>query len=208
MDIIEKLNWRYAVKEFDANKKVPQETVKRLLEAVNLSATSMGLQQFRIMVIEDQEMKDRLFELSGSQKQINTASHILVFACLNNLDEEYIEKYADKMALERNLPENKTTDLKLRFKNMVGSIPEDQKAIWEEKQAYLGLGNLLTVAAIEGIDTCPMEGFNREKYDEILGLKEKQLRSVVVCPIGYRSENDPFQHYKKVRLPLEDFMVN
>lgn len=208
MDILEKLKWRYAVKEFDSNKKVPQETVKRLLEAVNLSATSMGLQQFRIMVIEDQEMKNRLFELSGTQKQINTASHILVFACLNNLDDEYIEKYTDKMAFERSLPENVAADLKLRFKNMVGSIPKDQKAIWEEKQAYLGLGNLLTVAAIEGVDTCPMEGFSREKYDEILGLKDKQLRAVVICPIGYRSENDRFQHLKKVRLPLEDFMVN
>jgi nitroreductase len=196
---IENLNWRYATKLFDNSKSVSEEELNKILEAIQLSASSYGLQPYKILVIEDKELKEKLKLAAFNQPQLTDASHILVFANYTSIDENYINAYIENIAETRN-----TTSENLKgFKNMLtGSIlslkSEDQNQ-WAAKQTYIALGNLLSAAAALKIDACPMEGFDTEKFDNILGLKEKGLTTAAIATIGYRSEADKSQHAPKVR---------
>ncbi|WP_034059192.1 NAD(P)H-dependent oxidoreductase [Lacinutrix jangbogonensis] len=207
MNIIDSLKWRYATKNFDKDRIVSHEKLNILFEAFNLTATSYGLQPIKLLVIQDKNLQQNLVACSMNQKQVAEASHVLVFCLESVIDKVYIENYFKLVKSIRNTP-NEILD---PFKNFLVSDFENksQNKIkeWSTKQAYIALGNLMTVCALEGIDACPMEGFEPEKYDEILNLKSKGLESVLVLPIGYRDENDYMAEQNKVRKKLEDSVV-
>lgn len=201
---IENLNWRYATKLFDNSKSVSEEELNKILEAIQLSASSYGLQPYKILVVEDKELKEKLKLAAFNQPQLTDASHILIFANYTSIDENYINAYIENIAETRNT----TSDNLKGFKNMLtGSIlnlkSEDQNQ-WAAKQTYIALGNLLTAAAALKIDACPMEGFDTQKFDSLLGLKEKGLTTAAIATIGYRSEADKSQYSPKVRKNKEE----
>lgn len=206
MDILEKLAWRYATKKFDPAKKLEKEQLERILRATNLSASSYGLQPYKVIVVSDPAVREQLKAVSWNQPQITDASHLIVFASYDNLHEQHVEQYIENIASTRQLERAQLDGFELTMKGTVKSLDKDAAAIWTAKQAYLALGTLLAASAADGIDTCPMEGFNAAAYNEILGLKEKNLRTVVVAAIGFRAADDGMQHAKKVRKPLEDFV--
>jgi nitroreductase / dihydropteridine reductase len=204
MKLIDDLKWRYATKRFSP-KKVSQDNLKTIIEAINLSASSIGMQTYRVFVVENQEIKKELGEGSFNL-QITEGPHLLVFAAFDSITQETIDNYIAFVAQERNLPETDLAD----FKNMISSHllarTNEENFIWSAKQAYIGLGTGLIAAANLEIDSTPMEGFDSEKFDNILGLKEKGLKSVVLLALGYRDEeNDWNAKLKKVRLPEDHF---
>jgi nitroreductase len=206
-DIIKKLQWRYATKKFDPAKTVTEEKLDIIKQAFNLTATSYGLQPLKLLIISDPEVKKRLVPLSMDQLQVRDASHVLVFCTETAVSSQFIKGHFNRVEAIRNT----ARDILNPFENfLLESFSEkDPKEVelWMTKQAYLAMGNLLTVCAMEGIDACPIEGFEPEKYDEFLNLGEKGLRSVLVMPIGYRAEDDMFAGFKKVRRGVADVVI-
>lgn len=207
MNVIDALKWRYATKEFDPSKKVSNKTLETILEAFNLTATSYGLQPIKLLVIEDKTKQKELVAFSMNQVQVAQASHVLVFCIDTLIDKKYIESYFNLVKKIRNTPDAILDPFK-HFLIEDFEKKEKQEIInWAVKQAYLAMGNLLTVCALEGVDACPMEGFTNKDYDKILNLSSKNLSSVLVMPIGYRAENDYMSKLKKVRKELKDSVI-
>lgn len=206
--ILENRTWRYATKKFDSSKKVSDKDFNLLMESVRLSASSYGLQPYKILVISDKEIREKLKPVSWGQSQITDASHLVVFANQIDFGSELVDDYISNVANTRNIPLDGLKQYSDFVKSSLIDLPAERKAIWASKQAYIALGNLMQAAAELKIDTCPMEGFDAEKYDEILGLTAKGLTAAVVLPIGYRSEEDETQHYAKVRKSKEDFFTH
>lgn len=204
---IDALKWRYATKKFDASKLLSEEKVKVLKHTFNLTATSYGLQPLKMVVISNKELQLRLKENSFNQKQIDTASHVLVICIEDRVNEEFIRNYFQRVKHVREVPDEILKPFREFLVDDFNSKAKDEIEAWAINQAYLALGTLLTVCAAEEIDACPMEGFLPEKYDEILKLKEKNLKSVLVLPVGYRADDDEFSTFKKVRRPLEEVII-
>ncbi|MEK7545332.1 MAG: NAD(P)H-dependent oxidoreductase [Patescibacteria group bacterium] len=199
MSLLDQLNWRYATKIFDTQKKIPQDQLDQLLETLRLSPSSYGLQPWKFVLVKNPEIRAKLREAAWGQAQVTDASHFLVFCSMTNVSSETVEHYAKEIAETRGTP---LVELE-GFKNMMldfvkGKTPEFLST-WAGKQVYITLGTLLTSAAVMQIDACPMEGFDNAKFDEILGLKEKNLHAEVVCALGYRSPEDKYASAKKVR---------
>ena len=204
MNIIESLNWRYATKKFDSNKKLSKYQVNILKNAFNLTASSYGLQPIKLIVISNQEIKNNLLEFSFNQKQVIQCSHLFVICIETDIDESYIELYFKRVVDIRKTSAKVLESFKNSIINEFNDMSNTSIINWSKNQAYLALGNLMTVCAVEGIDSCPMEGFMPEKYNEILDLKSKNLKSVLVMPVGYRSVDDQFSSFKKVRKDIND----
>ncbi|MDT0675820.1 NAD(P)H-dependent oxidoreductase [Autumnicola musiva] len=196
---IENLNWRYATKKFDKKKKIDSENLENILKSIQLSASSYGMQPYEVLVIEDLEVRKQLLPAAWNQSQITDASHLIVFASLTSISEAHVNAYLDNISKIREIHIENLNGFKDMLANTVLKQSAADQKIWAEKQAYIALGNLLSAAANFKTDTCPMEGFDAEKFDEILGLKEKGLSTAVIATIGYRSEEDVAQHAKKVR---------
>lgn len=207
MNIIEKLKWRYATKKFDTKKLISEEKLHVLKEAFNLTATSYGLQPIKLLIINNKVLQEGLVKHSMNQAQVAQASHLLVFCVDTDIDDNYIKAYFNRVKTIRNTPDEVLKPFKEYlledFKNKTMKDIED----WAIKQAYLAMGNLLTVCAIEDIDACPMEGFDPKEYDDLLQLKEKGLHSVLVMPIGYRANDDMFADIKKVRKDIGESII-
>lgn len=204
---IDNLEWRYAVKKFDPDRKLPEKKVERLKRAFNLTATSYGLQPIKMVVVHNKALQEQLVPLSMGQLQVAQASHILVLCIEKRIDEAYIAGYFEKVKNVRG-----TSDAILNpFKDSLVTSFSKKDTLevqeWSKNQAYLAMGNLLTVCAMEKIDSCPMEGFSPEGYDALLKLEERGLTSVLVMPVGYRAEDDIFSTFKKVRRNLEDSVI-
>lgn len=199
MNIIEALQWRYATKSFDKEKMVSKDKLEILLNAFNLTATSYGLQPLKLLVIEDKKLQQNLVQYSMNQEQIAQASHVLVICIETLIDKKFIENYFKLVKTIRNTADDIINPFKAFLIDDFESKSQNEIKEWSIKQAYISLGNLLTVCALEKIDACPMEGFIPNKYDEILNLNSKGLKSVLVLPIGYRAENDFMAELKKVR---------
>lgn len=208
MSLIQPLEWRYATKKFDADKKLSAEQLDYLLDAVQLAPSSYGLQHYRILVIEDPAVRQQLREAAYGQTQLTDASQIFVFAAETSLDAAYIKKYINEVARVRQVDPSQLAPFEKSLMDTIDSRAEDQKILWAHKQAYIALGVLLTAAAEAGIDACPMEGFNAGKFDEILGLKEKNLTSSVIACVGFRAADDKYSEFAKVRKPKEDLFVH
>ncbi|MDA8859572.1 NAD(P)H-dependent oxidoreductase [Flavobacteriaceae bacterium] len=204
MNIIESLNWRYATKKFDSNRKLSKNQVNTLKNAFNLTASSYGLQPIKLIVISNKEIKNNLLESSLNQQQVIQCSHLLVICVETDIDESYIELYFKRVVDIRKTSPKVLESFKNSIINEFNDMSNASIINWSINQAYLALGNLMTVCSVEEIDSCPMEGFLPEKYDEILDLKTKNLKSVLVMPVGYRSVDDQFSSFKKVRKDIND----
>jgi nitroreductase len=208
MSLIEKLNWRYATKKFDATKKLSAQQLDELLTAVQLAPSSFGLQSYQILVVEDPAIREQLREAAYGQPQLTDASQVIVFASKTVIDEALVNKYVDNIAATRNIGREHLAEYEQTMVGTVNRLAEDQKITWSHKQAYIALGVLLTAAADLHIDACPMEGFQAGKFDEILGLKEKGLTTSVIAPVGFRAEDDHYSHLAKVRQSKEDLFIH
>lgn len=207
MNSIDNLKWRYAVKKFDHHKILSDHQINILKQAFNLTATSYGLQPIKLVVVKNKDIQKELVLHSWNQQQISQASHLLVICIDTKLDETDVEKYFERVKEIRNTPDEIISSFREYLKTVISGKSSQDLVLWAKNQAYLALGNLLTVCANEKIDSCPMEGFIPKKYDEILGLKEKNLTSVLALPIGYRAEDDMKTHQMKVRKKIEDIII-
>lgn len=208
MSNLKALKWRYATKKFDRNKLLPEEKVDILKKTFNLTATSYGLQPLKMLVISNKEIQKKLRGFSFDQQQVDTASHVLVLCIEKEVDEDFIKAYFSREKRVRETPDEVLEPFQNFLVKDFKTKAKEEIEAWAINQAYLALGTLLTVCAAEEIDACPMEGFEPEKYDELLQLHEKNLKSVLVLPVGYRAEDDMFSTFKKVRRPLDDVIIN
>ncbi|SDQ39158.1 Nitroreductase [Chryseobacterium soldanellicola] len=207
MELLEKLNWRFATKAMNGQK-VPQEKVDKILEAARLAPTSSGLQPFEIIVITNQDVKEQIKPHAWNQPQITDSSHLLVFAAWDNYTEERINKMFD---LTNEIRGFKNEGWENYRQMLLGTYPQrsaEENFTHAAKQAYISFSAAIIAAAFEGVDSTPMEGFSPEAVDEILNLKEKGLKSVLLLPIGYRNEeSDWLVNLTKVRKSKEDFIT-
>lgn len=203
-NIIETLNWRYAVKKYDASKKISAENIATLEESIRLTPSSFGLQPLTYLWIENEELRLKLKEKGWGQSQFSDASHILVLCTYNEFTDEIVDDYMQLISNTRGVEVDKIAGFGNHIKNHLKNRTDLENFTWGQKQAYISLGQMMLSAALLEIDATPMEGFEPEAFDEILGLKEKNLRSVLVCAFGYRSEEDGNQHIAKVRKSKED----
>lgn len=181
----EAMNWRYATKRM-INKTVPESTVNKIIEAIHLSPSSLGLQPYEVFVITNPEMKNKILPIAFNQKQVVEASHLLVFAAWDKYTEERIDKVFDHLARERNLPAAEVEGQKNAAKKYFFALSEEAQYCQATKQSGIALGVAILTAALEGIDASSMEGFNPAALDEFLQLKEKGLRSTTLLALGYR----------------------
>ena len=187
-DLISKLKWRYATKKMDASRPVPQEKIDRILEAIRLTASSSGLQPYEVIVVTNPELRAQIVPHAWNQAQITDCSHLLVFAAWDNYTAERINRMFDLVNDERGF-KNEGWEA-YRQKLLAAYVPRDAETNYQHaaRQAYIGLGTALIAAAEEGVDSTPMEGFDPDKVDEILSLRARGLRSVILLPLGYRAE--------------------
>ncbi len=204
MNLIENLKWRYATKKFDPSRKVSEADLEKIKEAVSLSASSYGLQAYKVLIIEDLELRKKLQPASWGQSQITDASHLVVFCNYTKVNPEVIDGYLKLKATTQGLNFEDLKGYGDFMKSKIGALPEDAVKAWTAKQTYIGLGNLLAASAELKIDTCPMEGFESDQYEEILGLSKKGLSAAVIATIGYRSKEDATKDSKKVRKPVTE----
>jgi len=209
MALLDDLKWRYATKKYDPTKKVAQADVDKIIEAARLAPTSSGLQQFKLIVITNQELKDKIVPIAMDQQIVADCSHLLVFVAWDKYTDERIDKQYDYITDERELPRGRFGSYTDRLKKMYLNQTEKENFIHTARQAYIGFGLAIAQAAELKVDCTPMEGFNTDKLDELLDLRSKELRSVLMLPLGYRdAENDWLMNMKKVRKPKEEFVIN
>lgn len=207
-NFIKNANWRYATKKFDATKKVSTEDLEILKEAVRLSASSYGLQPYKVIFVENPELRAKLQPVAWGQSQIVEASHLLVFANITDFGDAQIDAHINNIAVTRGLPTDALKGYSDFMKSKISTLPEENRNVWTAKQTYIALTNLLNAAAELGIDVTPMEGFEPEKFNEILGLTELGLNASLVATIGYRHAEDDTQNYAKVRKSNEELFIN
>lgn len=206
-NIIEALNRRYATKKFDTNKKLSQEDVDTLLEALRLSPASFWLETWKFIHVKNPEIRTQLQENSRWQPQITEASDLIIIASQTNIQESDVNNYLQNIIDIRGWSLDMLESMKWMIIWTIWSRTPEQLKWWTQKQAYIAMGVLLTACAIMGIDACPMEGFDPVKYDEILGLDALWLTATLVIPVGYRSEEDKYADLPKVRFPKEKLVI-
>ncbi|WP_350291649.1 NAD(P)H-dependent oxidoreductase [uncultured Croceitalea sp.] len=204
MKLLENLKWRYATKKFDSEKIVSERDLDYLKEAVQLSVSSYGLQLYKVLIIEDKALRERLKEVSWGQSQVTEASHLFVFCNFSEHKEEHIDDYINNISKTQQIPISEIQGYGDFIKESLSQKNESEWQSWSKRQTYLSLANLLNACAELKIDACPMEGFDPVAYNEILGLDKKGLNASVIATVGYRSEEDDTQYRKKVRKPLEE----
>lgn len=207
-NFIKDAHWRYATKKFDASKKISTKDLETLKEAIRLSSSSYGLQPYKVIVLENPELRAKLQPAAWNQSQIIDASQVLIFANVINFGDAEIDAYIATLVKARNIELASVKGYGDFMKMKMNELSADQKNIWTSKQTYLALGNLLNAAAELKIDVTPMEGFEAEKVNEILGLNELGLNASLIATIGYRHEEDATQHYAKVRKSNEELFIN
>lgn len=207
MNIIEALNWRYATKKFDANKTLNDAQLQTLKEAFNLTATSFGLQTITMLMVSDKNLREQLLEHAYGQQQVVDASHLLVICIQDNISDADVDTLFDTVSDVRNTPETILEPYRNNLKRMMKNMSQTERQEWSTKQAYIALGNLMTVCAVEQIDACPMEGFLPEQFDKVLGLEQRHLKSVLLLPVGFRADDDKFSSFKKVRKDMDAAVI-
>jgi nitroreductase len=206
MTIKHKLEWRYATKHFDASKKISEEDITYLLETMNLSASALGLQPYKFIVIKDQKIKKELAKHSFQGIDVSDASHIILIASKKEISKEYILDFISRTEKIRGLNKGSLKDLEELTLGLIGAKNKDEIFMWSQKQAYVAMGTLIIAAADLKIDMCPMEVFDAGKYNEILDLHNQGLHACVAGVLGYRKHDDKDQFMKKSRIPLEDMV--
>jgi nitroreductase len=206
MSLIEALNWRYATKRM-SGKKVEKAKLDNILEATRLSASSVGLQPYNVIVVESQELKEKIKPIAHNQPQITEASHVLIFAAWDRVTSERFDEFVQEVADQRGVPVESLSAFQ-NYKQYILDRPDELNHQWAARQAYIAFGTAIAAAAVERVDATPMEGFNADALDELLGLKERGLRSYIILTLGYRDEEqDWLAGQKKVRRPKEKLFV-
>jgi nitroreductase len=205
--LLENLNWRYATKKFDATKKISSEDLNTLKEAVRLSASSYGLQPYKVVIVENPEIREQLKAAAYGQTQITDASQLFIFANDLNVGAESVDAYIKNISETRGVPADALAGFSDMMKGTIANLSSENKNIWTAKQTYIALGTLLSAASELKIDATPMEGFNAAAFNEILGFDKLGLNASVIATVGYRHGEDDTQHYKKVRKSHEELFI-
>ena len=208
MSIINQLKWRYATKSFDKERSLSDGQIQMLKEAFNLTATSYGLQTLKMVVVKDRDLRAKVLPNAYNQAQVVDCSHLLVLCIQDEINKGDVDSHFENVQKIRQTPDEVLDPFKTQLSSTIEQMPNDQKRAWAKNQAYIALGNLMTVCAVEEIDSCPMEGFLPEKVDEVLQLQKYGLKSVLLLPVGYRSEEDFFSGLKKVRKPVAETVID
>ena len=207
--LLERLNWRYATKQFDPQRKISPQNWAALEEALLLSPSSGGLQPWKFIVVTDPEKRRQLLPASFGQPQIADASHLVVFAAMKEFGEAEVDAFIQRTSEVRGVPVKSLAPFRdMLVGGIVKAMAPSARQAWAARQTYIALGNLLTSAALIGIDACPMEGFVPAQYDSILGLEEKGLTTTVICALGHRAETDRYAHLPKVRFSSESVLIH
>lgn len=199
--------WRYATKQFDASKKIPADLWSALEQSLVLSPSSFGLQPWRFVVVSDPATRAKLREHSWGQAQITDASHLVVFAARHTLNADDITHFLRRTTEVRGVTMESLKGYQDMMNGSLLSRPPAALQAWAERQSYLAFGNLMTSAALLGIDACPLEGLDPKKYDEVLGLPALGFATVAACAVGYRAATDKYATLPKVRYPAEEVIL-
>jgi len=203
-EVRKQLQWRYATKKFDPTKTIPEDIWTVLEDSLVLAPSSFGLQPWKFFVVNNPDMRSKLVEHSWGQTQVVDASHLVVFAIQENVDNADVDRYVERMAEVQDVPAENLQGFGKMVKGFLENPPYPlDKNAWATRQVYIALAQFMVCAAMLGVDTCPMEGFVPAKYDEVLGLTDQGYSSVVVCPAGYRAADDKYADRPKVRYPKE-----
>ena len=206
--ILEQLNWRYAVKQYDKNKKISDADWKTLEESLKLAPSSFGLQPYKFVVVTDQAIKESLVPFSWNQRQPADCSHYVIFAAREKNTEADVDRYMSRIAEVRGVAPESQAGFKRMLMSDIVDGPRGHAALeWATRQAYIALGNFMTAAALLGIDTCPMEGIEPAKYDAALHLPAQGFRTAVACAAGYRLDGDKYAAAAKVRFPASELVI-
>lgn len=206
MAILDALNWRYAVREF-SDRKLSDDVIADLVEATRLTPSAYGLQPYKLLVIKSAEIRAKLLPFAMGQNKVRDCSHLFVLARNTKIDQQFIEKHFSHVENERELKPGALTGFIQHVKDVMLSLPKEKLDRWAENQVHIALGNLLTTAAIIGVDACPMAGFENQGFDELLCLSERGLRSTVICALGERADTDISATERKVRQPSAEFSM-
>lgn len=206
MNIIRALNWRYAARQFSSDL-IAEERIQELLTATRLSATSYGLQPYRMIMVNNIKIRRALFEYAMGQEKVVNCSHLLVLAVQTDLGVEMVDRYIQLVAETRDIPVEDLQGFADHIKHVFTEMNPEQKQIWAHQQAYIALGTLLTTAAIMKIDTCPMTGFEPDGFDQVLSLNELGLESSVICALGMRHPEDNNAELTKVRYDQSEMVI-
>lgn len=205
--LLQALNWRYATKVFDAAKKIPIDTWAALEQSLVLTPTSYGLQPYQFLVVNDPAKRSELLQHSWNQKQVVDASHFVVFTARTEMKEADVDKLIKRTTDVRKLPADALNGYRgMMISDVVNGVRGKQAHEWATRQAYIALGNVMTCAAVIGVDTCPMEGLNPVEYDRILNLAGTGYATVVACALGYRAAADKYAGLAKVRFETRDLV--
>ncbi len=202
MNIIDDLNWRYAVKKFN-EKKVPPEAIHTLKESIQLSPSSYGLQPYKVLIISSKDLKRELLTHSYNQDKVLHCSHLFVFTADKSDAETIVDRYINTYAKTHTTTPELLLDMSKRMKSALSAMSSADLQQWAQQQVFIALGNFLTCAATLKIDTCPMGGFDASAYDQVLGLEARNLTTSVICPIGFRHIEDRNAHKPKVRINMQ-----
>lgn len=197
------LSWRYATKVFDAHKTIAPATLDALLESLRLSPSSFGLQPWKFLVVENPDLRQQLRTQSWNQPQVTDASHLIVLCAKETISAEDIAEWIKCLALTQGTPIDQLAPLQGMIQQFTGAMSASDMQHWNTRQVYLALGQLMTSAALLGIDTCPLEGISPAAYDQILGLEQSGYATRVACAVGYRSEQDKYATTPKARFAIE-----
>lgn len=206
--LVAALHWRYATQKFDPTKLIPEATWQALEEALVLTPSSIGLQPWKFIVVTDRTLKERLRPAAWNQAQVSDCSHFVVFTVRKNLGADHVDRHLERVAEVRGVTRDSLTKLgQMAVRNLETAKAEGRLDMWQTHQVYIALGSFMTAAALLGVDTCPMEGFQPAQFDEILELNASGFASVVACAAGYRQADDKYATSKKVRFKHEDVIV-
>lgn len=208
MSLLSALQWRYATKKFDPTKRLTPDSVTDLMHAVNLAPSSFGLQPFHIFNVTDGHLREQIADATMNPAQVNSASHLLVWAASSRVGPEMVREFADRAAAIRGVPRESLAGRETLINGQIGKLDAPGRLAWAQRQLYLAMGVMVTAAAEAGIDACPMEGFDADRVDEVLGLHGKGLRATTFTLLGHRAKDDPFgPPMAKVRKPLSDLVT-
>jgi len=202
--VLAQLRWRYATKKFDPAKKIAPDLWAKLEQAVVLAPSSYGLQPWKFLVVTDPAVRAKLHPVSWNQPQILDASHLVVFAAKNPPTPADVERHIARTAEVRGVAPETLDGFKQMMLGSLGRMTHQDAHAWAARQCYIALGVFLSACALVGVDACPMEGFQPDRYDEILGLTARGLSAVVIATAGYRAESDPAAQLPKSRFAVQD----
>lgn len=201
---LENLHWRYATKVFDTTKKVTSEDLEQIIEVFRLSASSLGLQPWKLLIIENQELKNQIMAGAWNQNHVGNNSHLLVFTKPITITPTLAENHLNNTCTLTGVTREELIGYESMLMQFIEGLSEAEADTWAREQVFLALGNVISFLAEKRIDACPVGGFDKQKINEILKLNTKGLESVVLLPIGYRDNQDKYAHTPKVRYAAKE----